>query len=53
MSNHHRSSAIDLHELDRMRPPQEARAIVLGQVRLLGTEAAPLGAASWRVLPNM
>ncbi len=49
-SNGQRGGAIDLQELDRMRPPQEARAIVLGQVRLLDTETVPLAEASWQVL---
>jgi gephyrin len=41
---------IDLQELDRMRPPDEARAIVLDQVRLLEEEAVALADASWRTL---
>ena len=43
---------IDMQELDRMRPPDEARAIVLEQVRLLDEEAVPLGDAAWRTLAH-
>ncbi|MDQ4100084.1 MAG: molybdopterin molybdotransferase MoeA [Chloroflexota bacterium] len=44
------SPAIDMQELDRMRPPDEARAIVLGQVQLLDEELVPLADAAWRTL---
>ena len=39
-----------LRELDRMRPPQEARAIVDSQVTRLPSEEVPLAEASWRIL---
>lgn len=41
---------IDLTELDRMRPPDEARAIIDSQIRKLPPEAIPLHEAAWRVL---
>jgi len=43
---------IDMQELDRMRPPDEARAIVLGQVRLLEPESISLNDAAWRTLAD-
>ena len=42
----------DLVELDRMRPPDEARAIIERQVPRLDPEAVPLHRASWRVLAH-
>jgi len=39
-----------LRELDRMRPPQEARAIVDSQVTRLPSETVPLAEAPWRFL---
>lgn len=47
------SSAPDgaaVRELDRMRPPQEARAIIDSKITPLPTESIPLGDAAWRVL---
>ena len=42
----------DLLELDRMRPPDEARAIIERQVSRLDPEDLPLAEASWRVLAH-
>ena len=41
-----------LRELDRMRPPEEARAIVDSQVTRLPSEAVPLADAAWRILAD-
>ncbi len=40
----------DLTEFDRMRPPDEARAIVERHITRLDAELVPLAAASWRFL---
>lgn len=40
----------DLTELDRMRPPDEARAIIDATIRRLPTEQVPLVDAAWRIL---
>ncbi len=42
----------DTDELDRLRHPDEARAIVLRHVRRLATELVPIGEAAWRVLAD-
>jgi molybdenum cofactor synthesis domain-containing protein len=39
-----------LRELDRMRPPAEARAIVDRQLTRLPAESVPLADAAWRIL---
>lgn len=44
------TSIHDLQELDRMRPPAEARAIIDQYVRKLPAEAVPLPEAGFRVL---
>jgi len=41
---------IDENELDRMRPPDEARRIIDGKVTRLPSENVPLAEAAWRVL---
>jgi len=37
-------------ELDRMRPPQEARTIIDSKITRLPAESIPLAAAPWRIL---
>jgi molybdenum cofactor synthesis domain-containing protein len=44
------TSRYDLTELDRMRPPDEARAIVDSQLSRLPAEAVPISAAVGRIL---
>jgi molybdenum cofactor synthesis domain-containing protein len=44
------TTSLDLRELDRMRPPAEARAIIDRYVRLLPEEAVPLEQAAGRIL---
>jgi molybdenum cofactor synthesis domain-containing protein len=44
------TSILDLQELDRMRPPAEARAIIDQHVRRLPPEDVPLQAAGFRIL---
>jgi molybdenum cofactor synthesis domain-containing protein len=39
-----------MRELDRMRPPEEARAIIDDRIRRLPAESVSLDAAAWRVL---
>lgn len=39
-----------LRELDRMRPPDEARAIIDRHITRLPTETIPLADAAWRIL---
>ena len=51
-TNRRRDGAIDMRELDRMRPPDEARAIIERQVPRLDPEDVPLTDASWRVLAH-
>lgn len=41
---------LDLRELDRMRPPAEARAIIDRHIRLLPAETIPLDQAAGRIL---
>lgn len=45
-----RAGASETDDLDRLRSPNEAKAIVLKHVRLLDSEPVPITAASWRVL---
>jgi molybdenum cofactor synthesis domain-containing protein len=44
------TSILDLQELDRMRPPAEARAIIDQHVRRLPPEDVPLQEAAYRIL---
>ncbi|HEV2074006.1 MAG TPA: molybdopterin molybdenumtransferase MoeA, partial [Thermomicrobiales bacterium] len=44
------SEPVDLQELDRMRPPAEAREIIAAYLRRLGMEHVPLMEAIGRVL---
>lgn len=46
------TTSLDLRELDRMRPPAEARAIIDRHVRLLPSESVPLSYAASRVLAD-
>jgi molybdenum cofactor synthesis domain-containing protein len=46
------TTSLDLHELDRMRPPAEARAIIDRHITRLPTESVPLAAAGGRVLAD-
>ena len=39
-----------MHELDRMRPPEEARAIIDRQITRVAPEQVPLAEAAWRIL---
>ena len=46
------TTSLDLRELDRMRPPAEARAIVDRHITLLPAETIPLDQAAGRILAD-